>query len=441
MFSAAIAYLLIPTVIFLIGFSAWPTALLVVIGAGASIYLLRRGNAVEPIEPGPRNWLPFLFAAVAVTFLAGILPPLGQHSDWPKHYALFNMMTDQTWPPRAEIDGETYSLRYPLSWYVVPSLIGKLLGKWAVPYAAFVWTAAGLFLALRISFRDIANARAQVLACLVFLMFSGADILGYAVTQFRVGPIFHIEWWAGFAESPSNMTSLSWTPQHAIPAWIATALFLRYPEKSVRNCMVIAASLAGWSPFVLIGMAPIVILAIARTGFKQALTPQNISALLIFVPVFLFLSRGTDGLPATAGWSDQFFTLPKFLLFLILEFWLIGALVIWANRSTTVPVITCVAFLTALSLTRVGLYNDLMMRGGIPALGLLAILSAETVVRKRLASTWPLLIVLAIGAIVPLGEMARGFVEDRIPSPEQITIEHGAFPNPMLYNQYLAKTQ
>lgn len=308
------------------------------------------------------------------------------------------------------------------------------------PHCKLRMDRGGLFIALRIAFRNQNGWKTQAAACAIFLLFSGADIVGYAITQFSEGPTFHIEWWAGFAESPANVTSLLWTPQHAIPAWIAAALFLRYPEQSVRNGMTIAAALAGWSPFVLIGMAPVVILALIRTGIRQALSVQNAAAaVLLFVPILLFLAQGTSSLPIAPGWTDRYFTVPKFFLFLVLEFWLLGACIIWVNRSATVPVFICLVFLTALSLTRVGFRNDLMMRGGIPALSILTIYSAEALLKKSFRRTWPLATCLIVGAINPLGEIARGFIDPRIPLPERITIQQATYGDPTLLLQYLVK--
>ncbi|MDL2410587.1 hypothetical protein PY650_34435 [Rhizobium calliandrae] len=439
MFPAAVLYLLFPAVIFLLGFSHWPTVVSGACGATLSIALLARNSGDESAFYG-RDWLTILAISLLAVFLSGIAPPLGQNSDWQKHYALFNLLVDQPWPPKVQLDDGTYSLRYPLAWYVVPALVGKAIGKWSVSYASFVWTAAGLFVALRIAFRDAKSWKEQSSACAIFLLFSGADIVGYAITQYRFGPIFHIEWWAGFAESPANVTSLLWTPQHAIPAWIGAALFLRYPKRSVRNGMTIAAAIAAWSPFVLIGMAPVVIIALTKTGIKQALTIQNVgAAILLFIPIFWLLSQGATSLPMAAGWIDRYFTVPIFFLFLLLEFWILGACIVRANRSVAVPVVTCLVFLTALSLTRVGFYNDLMMRGGIPALSVLAVHSAETILGKSWRWTWPLAAFLIVGAVNPIGEIVRGFIEPRIKSNDTITIQQAAFNNPELFPQYLVK--
>lgn len=440
MFLSAIAYLLLPTIIFVSAFSDRSAILLISIGMLASTYSVYKSSVKVIATPTTREWAPFVSVGILAVFLSGIIPPLAQNSDWPKHYALFNLMTEQVWPPKVDIDGISYTLRYPLAWYTVPSLVGGVIGRWSVPYAAFAWTTLGLVIALRLSFQNMENRWQKIVACLIFLLFSGADIVGYAVTNFSIGPAFHIEWWAGFAESPSNITSLFWTPQHALPAWIGTALFLRYPTRSARSGIIIATAIAGWSPFVLIGMLPVTIISLIRCGIRQAFSPQNFTALLIFVPTATFLVQETGSLPTGMGWNDQHFSAHKYLAFVVLEFGMIGAAIVWINRSALPPIVMCLLFLTALALTRVGEYNDLMMRGSLPALCVLAILAAETVIKNKIRTTAPLLVLLAIGALVPLGEIARGFVDDRITSPEQITIQQGAFSNPKLLAQYLVKT-
>ena len=66
----------------------------------------------------------------------------------------------------------------------------------------------------------------------VFFGFSGLDVVGKALVNVFYGlPPFSgnwwdIEWWAQFAQYPSNAAALFWAPQHAFGAWLPLALAL-----------------------------------------------------------------------------------------------------------------------------------------------------------------------------------------------------------------------
>jgi len=361
---------------------------------------------------------PYLAVAAASVWLAGVLPPFAENIDWVKHYALFNELVNQSWPPVVATEGGLGTLRYSLSYYVVPALAATHAGSaWLAP-AIFIWTAFGLYLVFTLAFDTRARSTAARFGvCLAFLLFSGADILGTWIVGVRHALPLHFEWWAVFGQLSSQVTSLFWTPQHALSAWLGAFLLLRYPHRAVGGGAVLAAAVAVWSPFSAIGLAPLFAWAVLKTGPRALLTRVNcVAGLLLLAAAVFFLTRGAAGrIPSGFIWHTEGFTVARWLLFLLLEVGLpAAALLLVRPRAARLVLIGC-AFLLLLSLTHVGVYNDLLMRASIPALSVLAVLAADALVRapNDLRKVGLVLCLLA-GLATPLGEIARAFSAPRI---------------------------
>ncbi|MFC5461330.1 hypothetical protein [Massilia niabensis] len=426
-FVAAFLYLFVPTVIVLVGFQPWKIAAPVAVAAAACLWWLAlalRGQARVPYARLQDTW-PFLAMAACFVWLSGVLPPFAETYDWYKHYALFNELIDQAWPAAVPNGGELSTLRYSLSYYALPAIVAKFAGHaWLGP-ANFVWTTLGLYLALVIAFHAQAQSvvsRFQL--CAVFLLFSGADIVGRYVTG-HVHPVpMHFEWWATFGQLSSSTTSLFWTPQHAISAWLGTFLILRFPQRALQCGGVLVAAIAVWSPFSAIGIVPVFIWAIFKNGWRHIFTWMN----LLIAPVLLgvagyFLTRGSAGIPAGFIWTAVGFSPGIWVVFLVLEFAAVAGALYLVERRNVALIIASAGFLALLSLFSLGAYNDLLMRASLPALAILAALSAMAVAcAPSTARKTPLVICLVLGLVTPLGEIMRAIVGERVPKSETLWI-------------------
>lgn len=439
LFTAVFLYLFIPSAVVLLYFGPWPAA-----SAIAAVMAVYWGVATPPrkyrlsARAIADTW-PYLILASGAVWFSGILPPFAETLDWYKHYAVFNALVDQSWPPIFPTEKGIATLRYSLAYYVVPSVAAKLLGSRILSAAIFAWTVAGLYLAMLLAFGGKARTSAEAfLLGGIFLLFSGADIVGYYLTGFMAGPL-HFEWWAGFGELSSSVTDLFWVPQHALAAWLAAFLVLRYPVACLRRAGVIVATVALWSPFSALGVVPVLAWAAFRKGWKPLATRMNwIAAPVLLIAAAVFLTKGSAGIPAGVIWDSPQFTIGKWLFFLAAEFGVI-ALSLWIlGQADAVLIGILTAFLSAIALFNVGVYNDLLMRASIPALGILAVLSATAVahapggIRKA-----PLIICLVAGLATPMGEMMRSIVGSRIKNHDALTILDVVRDNDQFVPQYL----
>lgn len=452
LFMAALLYLLLPATLVLLYFAPWPLAVAVaaalavrwaggagLAGAGAGAGAATAAFAA-PRWPAVRASWPYLVLAAAVALLAGTLPPFAENLDWYKHYAIFNTLQQQAWPPLSVDADGVATLRYYLGYYVVPALAGKALGAAALPLANFIWTTLGLYLALVLAFgpRPRPVAGAFLLGC-VLLLFSGADIVGTKLTGGGLGPVMHFEWWWPLGAICAILTNLFWAPQHTVPALLAAFLLLRCPRRGLAQAGVLGAATALWSPFAAFGLVPLLLWAAVRCGPRALLSRANLlAAPVLLLAAARFLGEGTAGIPADLIWEFNDFTLPGWLLFLLLEFGAIAAALLLVAPRTALPVGLCALFLSLLALFRVGGGSDLLMRASIPALGVLALLAATAIatapntVRKA-----PLVLCLVAGLATPLGEIMRSLIAPRIANARHIGLADVIQGNPDYARQYL----
>jgi hypothetical protein len=441
LFLPALLYLLLPSAIVLFYFSAWPV--LVVCATGLAI--LWAGPQSKIIQKQQPNLLsntwPYLIMSAGIVWLSGAMPPFAENSDWFKHYAIFNTLSDQPWPPKIATDNGIATLRYSLSYYVFPAAAVKILGSSILPFAIFAWTTLGLYAAMILAFGWTARPIATIFTLsTIFFLFSGADIIGTKHTGVLHGPLMHFEWWwKPFGSLSSIVTNLFWAPQHAVAGLLSAFLVLRYPRRSMRNAGVILAATAVWSPFAAIGLAPVFIWSTFQAGFRDLFTRSNlIAAPILLLASALFLTQGSGGIPAEFLSHMQGFTIKEWLIFLIVEFGAIALALFLATPQRAMLIFLQVAFLTILSLFHVGLNNDLLMRASIPSLGILALLSSTAVVyapnniRKA-----PLIILLVLGLATPLGEIMRSITTPRIENKGNLTIEKIIRDDKRLAPQYI----
>ena len=116
----------------------------------------------------------------------------------------------------------------------------------------------------------------------------------------------HLEWDGVYGvrtQYSSNMTGLMHVPQHFIPAALYTLLLVqlrRQPRFLAVSGVALAVSLF-WSPFVAIGLLPLIMVLLVENGLRPFLRWQN---LLLAVPLAalltLYLTSGSVDFPR--GW-------------------------------------------------------------------------------------------------------------------------------------------
>lgn len=395
---AALAFLVLPLVVFFAGFAAWFVAGPALLSIAAVLYRCRPDGGRWP-RPG---WRTVICLALSGLFLwsCGYLPPFGRSWDWLKHFAILNELARNPWPP---INDEAHSyLRYALGYYLIPGLVARLFGERFIEPMVFLETWTGLSLVLLLALQKIKPAR-PVPFVMVFLLFGGLDLVGWWFFGADRSLLSTKEWWTGrsylFAYE-GNATLFLWVPQHALAGMLGTMLLL---SRDGRPAMPQALGLLGaavlfWSPFAAIGLLPFALASAARTWRVVVTDPGNvICALTLVAPLLAYLLAGTGDIPRGFTFNEPGFRPSLYVAFVMLEAGLyLLALRFHGWRQLPHPGLV-VALLVVIPLYRIGIYNDFAMRASIPALTLLAIAVAATVTKAEGHGWIPLAILIAIG--------------------------------------------
>lgn len=417
----ALLYLSLPIALFFLGWFNLPIglALFLLLAIGVRHAIATTTPVSKPHRvPWQRHdlWGIVLIALVAVlwSLLGGAGHFFYANFDWTTRDAVLRDLALTDWPVGYAADGMfDQILRAPVAYYLPAAALSKVLGGDWASSLLWIWTAAGagLFLSL---LPQAPRFRWQVLGLIVVILFSGLDIVGWVTARGSLPELGgHIEWWARAYQYSSNSTQLFWVPNHALPAWIAIALLYRHWKNTdfLRFAPMLSATLPLWSPFAAIGMAPFLCLLIpSALRTRGALSVTNLApAIGILAITGRYLTLDMETVPAqnmlAGGISLGFVT--HYLWFVVLEFGLLS--LILARRANATLLLIAVLSLASLPLFRLGQGNDLVMRGGVPALMLLCILTLDLfyqndghMVRRTFAT-----VLLVIGAVTPAQEIIR----------------------------------
>lgn len=444
----ALLYLSLPVLLFLAGWFKLPVAMAL---TALACFGLR--YALLPVFTGakPKRQLPsagtfgvLIGAALLWSVLGGAGHFVYANDDWIIRDAVLRDLTVSAWPPRYGSDGiSDIILRAPVAYYLPAATLGTWFGlQWADTFL-WLWTFLGVAIFLLLLPLPAKADLRLVLVLPVVALFSGMDIVGWLAFWPQTPQLGdHLEWWARLFQFSSNTTQLFWVPNHALPAWIAAALFYRHwrhPDFAGYAPMLFA-TLALWSPFAAIGMVPFYVAlaahwAVNRNGAIcrwQALVP----ALAVMAVCGLFLTLGLGTVPtrsAVTGGGQWPIFLQHYVPFIALECGFI-VLVLFLLRADKLLLAVSLVTLLLLPLVRMGPGNDIVMRGSIPALTMICLLTVVQLQRKELFHNpllgLSLLAILSIGAVTPLQEFYRAFAEPRwdVEELDLITVSHGVPP-------------
>jgi len=343
--------------------------------------------------------------------------------DWMVRHAVLRDMVLHPWPYVYTDRGTLELLRAPIAMYLLPALIGKVSGIQTGNIALLAQNSIILAIVFALSSTLFAQTRERGIALVVFLLFSGMDIVG---KQLNPRDDLYLEQWAGVQFS-SHITQAFWVPHHALAGWIGALLYLLCKEKQLNAVTFLTAAplLALWSPLSLIGLMPFAahaaFSAIVRKqlGLTEAVLP--VAATILSIPSLIYLLA--DGGQVGA----RFYALPwlRYVLFEGLEAvpFLLVAFLLGAKRRFGGFTLAIVATtLLAAPLGQIGHSVDLPMRASIPALAILSMMIADILVQpaqsfRRRAVRLLIIAILAIGAVTPLSELRRTFLYPPSPHP------------------------
>ena len=444
----AIVYLMLPVIIWLVGWFEWwlgiPASILIVMAfwqAVSGTWNRKLRAATVAVIATAACW-------VMLTAAGGVFD--AQNGDWLHQHTTFLDLGRYPWPtflpdPLAEFtSGEDDSpplLRYYLGYYITPALAAQWLGLAAMNWAVPLWTWLGVALILLMFTRE-RRGWGIALAAGVFILFSGMDILRVILWEgwswidldIKRGGLLglsvgrdHIEW-DGFGQIrtqySANTTSLMWVPQHFIPAglYALSMLQLRRHRRFLAVSGVLLSAGLFWSAFVPIGLLPLIGVLLWENGIRPFLRWPN---LLIAAPlaalIALYLTSGSTNF--SGGWiweaNDWASMIRWALSFYLSEFLLLAVLlfILRPGLRREPFFIACVATLILLPLYQFGLSNVLPARGSLPSLILLCWYCVDTIteyLRTRTYIRWGysfgiacMVAILAIGSATAFVELAR----------------------------------
>jgi len=436
---STLAYLVLPLLIFCLGWirPAAGCALAAAVTCGA----WSAGRALWPGEEDagdgavPRwKLLVSLMAGFALCAISGAGGWGLQDSDWVKHNVVLKDLIDRSWPVCYDLVEGRSMLTYYIAYYLPGAVVGRMWGWVAANHATFLYTLAGLWLALL--WLPVLTRRDPLFCTLVFVAFSGLDFVA-ALLAYHPG-VSHLEIWAGRFQYSCYLTLLFWTPHQALPAWLLTSLALRaaaFPEGSrssrlAGTVVFLVGAGALWAPFPMLGLAVLAGGMLAGEGLsvrmvRRALTPANAAGLAVGFVVFLYyLARVDPSSPARRmamyppdrlGLSiGSFGSAVLLLLFLLLEVAVILVPVWVLVRGRSIRRFLAIAggLLVVLPFLHYGRFNDLVMRASVPAAFVLMVCAVDALLTEA-SGKWArraavfLPVVFTLGAITPAYELRR----------------------------------
>lgn len=394
-------YLLLPHLIFILGWIKWEIVLpvsFVLLFSGWRIVAttLTDTSFSEKLVLGKAQAWYLLAVCVALVAFAGIGELLWQRDDFFKHNLIFSDLIHRSWPVHYGGEWkETSMLTYYLGWYMVPAAVGKLGGTWATAFTSFLWTGVGLFLFFL--WLKVMLKTNRVLLWVVFLGISGFEFLWvaghymYYIIQYfpQYGLLTLLKGTFTYTRSelitpafnqniPSFFVGFLSAPQHVLPGFLASAavVYAIINKLLFRYTAIIGALTVFWSPMVCIGLFPFVIyhLYIDR---KQVFAKANLWYYLLCVVILFFsVSYLAAHAPLSqAGFVWQisgnawwFYT----LVFIALKFGIFFLYLLYKDKQLhfigNYRILGYISLLglTALSFYKLGAYNDLIARASIP---------------------------------------------------------------------------
>ncbi len=418
-----------PTILFATSLRA-PAAALVIVGAlGGLALILRRGQAEDASfldEAIDFRLLAALIAGSAVLLvLGGALHLVYAPFDWRTRDAVLADVA-RNWLPLVYLgEGGEYVLRAPLGMYMLPGLVGRALGLSAAHVA--LWMQDSLLLgAILYLFACIGRGWPHAL---VLLGFAGCALLGAAIFEaisgrdpFRQMLVSGVDTWNPYFQYSGSLVQIVWVPNHALPGWWLAALMLLQARRQV-DLATLGATIGAamfWSPLAILP-------AFAWIAFRALASPREslgsrrlwlLAALApCFLPVALYMIVGAGTIEhGMAAAKPLFFVL--YAVFLIAQFAPAAYVLAFRERlpgDLRAPLVFSLVVLAALPLFSFGPSNDLVMRGSIPALVVLAFCFGEVLLAPgpRSRAFWIGLIVLAACLPSALYELARPLLRAR----------------------------
>ena len=438
----AIVYLMLPVIIWLVGWFHWWLGLPAVLLLALALRKALLGSWRVSLRPVTWVLLLIAFAWVMATAAGGVFDI--NNPDMEKHRAILFDLSRGNWPTYLP----TYLdlpvlLRYYLGYYMVPGLLASWFGVAALNWSVALWTWCGVALALLLFTRA----------------YHGWKVIAAAAILIFFGEIDHLIPGWEFDDYTSMLKHLMFNTQHFITGALFTLLLIqlrRHQRFLIVSGVVVAASLF-WSPLVAIGLLPLVAVLVIENGLRPFLRWQNVLVALPLAAILLmYLASESSNIPRAWMWERYEGVAIAAEIELVSRIgYVLLAILLMLLRPTLrrdPMLLACLVVIPLVPWYSYGFYNDWLRHATLPALVALCYFSAETLVRgwgdyrawyRRIALAI-LVAMLAIGPIVPtLSHLSRAFEnrELRVFRHEQLGQDYSIFQavEPIFHNQYGAR--
>lgn len=420
-------YLALPLGLFLVSWLDWGWA---IIFTSSFVYASYKAiNDINKDDICINRKSIYILAIIAIIwcFLSGIGYFYYQSFDYHFRNAVFRDLINYEWP--VFYDKANTPLVYYMGFWLVPALITKLLffitdNKEVLFFIGniflYVYSVLGVilvFMQMLVATKTWNNKKIW-LVILLFIFFSGLDIIGYKYFATYEQPFeYHLEWWTSIIQYSSITTGMFWVFNQFIP--IALLTLLIYNERNIKNFgLLIAVSLflspyptAGVGIFMLVYAIYIFILSSDKYNFiiNNIFSVQNIIGVFWLLPVIVsYYITNSEGMIGFMFVFD-YVTYKKLIIFLLLEF-LIYAIIVCKIFYKDIFFLITILSLSVIPFLRLDQQNNFCMRASIPAIVMLSVY----VIRfwyenKNKYFSAVLGIVFIIGAVTPITEFYRGF--------------------------------
>ena len=356
-----------------------------------------------------------------------------QVADYLKQNVVTRDLMQQSWPISYQLEGKTVYLAHYLGYYILaPTLVGHL-GWGAVNLFNFGFTFLGFLISSFWLCRFANNFKVSFglffvffggITSISFLILHGSNSVQVLIETIKTNG--HFFWLNAWDTIPltylGTSEQLRWSPQHTVPCGVLMGLLLNdwLIDDDVRYSPFYLSLLALWSPLVLIGFAPFLLIILIQKGFHPILNSTNffIAPVIFFVVAMMLLSLEVGSFPShfilnyenTIG-NDLSRKIGVYCWFLVMEvgvWWLPVYLILRKRLASTENLVLIFTgiLLSLIPLYRYGLWNDWCGRVSFPALFILFAFVwkafSETTVRWQAV----LIGILVMGSMTPLAQFA-----------------------------------
>ena len=446
----SVLYIIAPIIIFFFGWLKTIYALIVTIPFLLFVYFVYKEFTKKEINLFKKENIIYWIISIIVlgiwSYYSGIGAFSYQNSDHWVRNPIYRDLCNYKWPLIYDLSKEpsyvknitgtdTVAFSYYFTWWLVPALFSKIFGlsELGCNVVLQIWSVLGLLFVLYNINRII--GKCSYYSLLVFVFFSGMDIIRALFYGKPYKFIEHIEWWTDlyWIQYSSNTTQLYWVFNQSIPLWIIMSLLVQLNDNKFIGSLCALSFI--YSPWAVFGIIPIAWVGsfFRKQSVKQAFNPINtivtLEVAFVYGLFYMASSGSSGGVSVTFSYyrAKLFGFIVDYLMFMIIEVVIYWLLVYKENKNDKYFwVITIELVIFPMVWMRDGNFT---MRASIPALFILMMYVINTLIytdNRRIK--YLLSIALLIGSLTPISEINRSVVNSRkgyIDNQEEI----GSFGN------------